>query len=256
MSDAIALLTTASIRAGGVLVGALVVTLVLRKASASARHMVWTCAVTAALLMPVMLQLPAWRMPMPAIFAGPATADPLVPAIQTASHGTRVPTQPDAALPAGPDRASAAAARARSLTGAAVLLIWLLGCNAVLLYMFVGVLNTLRLRKAAVDARAPWVADGRALAGAAGIRRVAFVESADVTVPFASGVISAHRDAGCIGVLGPAEGARRPAARAGTRQAARLSHAAPGTHGVRDLLVQPARLGRGVSAAGGARARL
>ena len=58
MTDAIALLVTASLRIVGICGAAWLVTLPLRRSSAAARHMVWACAIAAAVLMPVLLQLP------------------------------------------------------------------------------------------------------------------------------------------------------------------------------------------------------
>src|SRR5262245_27072228 len=66
MVDGIALLATASLRATLVLGAAWLVALALRRASATARHLVWTCAVVAAVLTPTLTRVPAWRVPMPA----------------------------------------------------------------------------------------------------------------------------------------------------------------------------------------------
>src|SRR5688572_27961509 len=65
MSDALTLLLAASLRVTAVLAAAWLLALPLRRSSASARHMVWACAIGAAVLTPVLLQLPGWQVPIP-----------------------------------------------------------------------------------------------------------------------------------------------------------------------------------------------
>jgi hypothetical protein len=64
MADAITLLVTASLRVVGICAAAWLITLALRRSSAAARHMVWTCAIVAA---------PALRLRSPSSMADPAT---------------------------------------------------------------------------------------------------------------------------------------------------------------------------------------
>src|SRR5580765_5529784 len=75
MAGALAVLVTASLRIVGICGAAWLVTLVLRRSSAAARHVVWVNAVTAALLMPALLALPT-PPALPALASGAPPAAP------------------------------------------------------------------------------------------------------------------------------------------------------------------------------------
>ena len=69
MSNAMAQLLTASIRITAVLGAACLVTILLRRSTASVRHMVWASAIGAMVLTPVLLQIPAGPVTLPDTFA-------------------------------------------------------------------------------------------------------------------------------------------------------------------------------------------
>ena len=184
MSDAVALLVNASLRVTGVLATAWLITVLLRRSSASARHTVWTCAIGIALLTPLLLQVPSWHVPIPdrlaqwSPSAGVARAAdgplPLEPAFLDADATS------NEAIPA-----SGAAEPIVMYAGA----IWAAGFVAVLFYVLMGVVATSRRRRAARRSNAAWMDDGRAVAKSIGVVKVAFAESTNAPIPYVCGVI-------------------------------------------------------------------
>ena len=188
MSDALALLLTASLRVMAVLAAAWLITLSLRRSSASARHMVWTCALGAAVLAPVLLQIPGWQLTIPETFA--RWSQPGV----TRTVDKPSPVEPTSiaadATSNAPPPASDAATSAGLSPAASLGAVWAAGVVAVLLYVLMGMAATSRLRRASTHTNAGWMDDGRALARSVGIERVAFAESAHASVPFVCGVVN------------------------------------------------------------------
>src|SRR5688572_2304510 len=173
MSEALTLLLTASFRVTVVLAAAGLIALALRKSSASARHMVWTCALGTAVLTPVLLQIPVWQVPIPDTVArwsqpvGVTRAVDETRRVQPAS--TAADTTSNAPAPASDAAESAGVSPASFLA-----VLWAAGFVAVLFYVLIGMAATSRLRRAATQTDAGWMDDGRALARSVGIERVAF----------------------------------------------------------------------------------
>src|SRR3954471_481965 len=124
MADLTALLVTASFRIVGICTAAWLVTLMVRRSSAAARHMVWACAIATAMLTPVLLQLPTWPVVLPAAIAPWATSAAAVP--------TGAPAAPDFALIVGQPVIAASAprdgARPRHMTlASAAVAVWASG---------------------------------------------------------------------------------------------------------------------------------
>ena len=67
-------LTGLALKSTVVLACAWMITMMLRRRSAAVRHLVWTAASAAVLILPLLwCSLPAWRVPVAATFPGPAT---------------------------------------------------------------------------------------------------------------------------------------------------------------------------------------
>jgi len=186
MTDAIALLVTASLRIAGICAAAWLVTLPLRRSSAAARHMVWACAIAAAVLMPVLLQLPTAPVMLPAAFSSWAPSPAAAP--------SGAPAAPDSALAVGQPATPASAiappdARPRQMTVTSVaVVLWATGAGLALLWLSNGIIATSRLRRTGARSTAGWTDDARAIAATMGVSRVTFLESAGSSMPFVCGV--------------------------------------------------------------------
>src|SRR5687767_456928 len=172
MNDWMMLAIGSAVRGSGVIVLAWLLTLVLRRAAASTRHLVWTSAVFVVLATPVLMAvLPQLRIVLPRAVA--ATVD-RVPAALPVAHGTGLAS----ALPAD-DVVPASSRRQPVDVGTIAMGLWALGAGALLVYTMAGVLMAQRVRRRAVQfpVTLPSV-DGR----------VVIAHSPGVTTPFVSGV--------------------------------------------------------------------
>ena len=122
-----------------ILAAAWLLTLVLGRAPAAARHMVWTCAVAAALLTPVLSALPTRPVPLPAAFArwGPSAAVTISGAGLTANAPPSVPVPAPMASVTSQD---AAATASRMTPVAWAVAVWAVGGVAILLHLVRGIL--------------------------------------------------------------------------------------------------------------------
>jgi uncharacterized protein (TIGR03435 family) len=186
MADATALLVTVSLRIVGICAAAWLLTLALRRSSAAARHLVWACAIAAAVLMPVLLQLPTWPVALPSAFS--AWAPAAVPSVASAAPDAAV-TVLEAVTPAGA-MALPGGTRPRPITFASVaLVLWAAGTGLVLLWVLNGIIATARLRRTGTQATAGWTVDAREIAAAMGAGRVTFLQSVNSSMPFVCGII-------------------------------------------------------------------
>ncbi len=99
-----------AVKAAMVLVGALVVTRLLRRASASTRHQVWTVALISVLALPALTAaLPAWQVPVLPASVGEIAAAPIAvaPHAPEAESGARPSAAPRAEPSATPSNAAA-----------------------------------------------------------------------------------------------------------------------------------------------------
>src|SRR3954471_3940056 len=175
----------------------------LRRASASARHLIWTLGLLSALAAPALsLALPRWELPI-------VTLSPGVPpdggAHMTASGGNdiriatparRVSIAPAPRVTGGRDEVAAAPAvslesriRAISWTSLA-LFAWIAGATLVLGRMLVGLIamQWMSRRLPEID-DAPWLDEAQALAWTLELRGVRFLRGAAGTMPMAWGIL-------------------------------------------------------------------
>jgi HEAT repeat protein/beta-lactamase regulating signal transducer with metallopeptidase domain len=169
----------------------------LRRASASARHFVWTLGLLSALAAPALsLALPRWELPL-VTFSAPATPPSAEPA--------ELPS-PAAAAIAPPLRgktgqASFFAKKGDSLTPAVAawtlppwpvlaLIVWGAGASLILGRMLIGLLAVQWMSRRTPEVTdAPWLAQARSLATELGLSRVRFLRGAPGTMPMAWGVV-------------------------------------------------------------------
>ena len=161
------------LRATVVLGLAWVLTMVMRRASASARHFVWTSAIAAAALVPLTaFVLPDWRVPAPSALAGLSSrlAPAIAPAPQTGAPEAET-AQPSAPEPRGVTAAAPSTTRSATLSAAGiVMIIWAVGTTAVLLYLMIGFAGAWWMRRRAVGANARLVEEADTLAEALEVR--------------------------------------------------------------------------------------
>ena len=178
--------------------------LVLGRASAALRHLVWTLALTSALVLPALsIALPRWQLPIVTLTseAAPAAAE----AMATAPSLSRRTRTSDAVVITKGD---ASAAIALSTPAAAVppvvrvtprisltmalVAIWAAGVLAVVGRLVVGIIAVQWMSRRTVRVvDAPWLPLALELASSLGItRRLVFLESARATMPMAAGVFT------------------------------------------------------------------
>jgi HEAT repeat protein/beta-lactamase regulating signal transducer with metallopeptidase domain len=185
-------------------------TLALGRASAALRHLVWTLALTSALLLPVLsLALPRWQLPVIKLASqqqvvmpstnSVSTAMPEPPALSSARQPSRdmvrrdAPTPPTATVTAPSTTASSStAAPSAPVAWMTVLLtIWAIGAALVLARLLVGLAAVRWMSgRTAWVIDAPWLPLAVELASDLGIsHRLRFRESARATMPMACGLV-------------------------------------------------------------------
>ena len=198
------------VKASVVLGATALVAAALRRASAAARHLVWTLGLVGALAAPALtLVLPRWEVPIVEIArdvpAAPASAEDALgrrtaaprPSVaeepqQAAAH-SRVRSTSTASETALVPRAAWVAALAGRLGALSwpvlLFLAWAVGAAAILARMLMGhaAVQWMSRRTPVIDA-APWLAEAQSLARGLGIRRVRFLRSRAGSMPMAWGV--------------------------------------------------------------------
>ncbi|MEO6237107.1 MAG: M56 family metallopeptidase [Vicinamibacterales bacterium] len=194
------------------------VTASLRRASASARHFVWTLGLLSALAAPALsVALPRWELPLvrvrgdvPAVrIDARASTSRMMPA---PGSGGRAPasdvsaTTADSAMRPGP--AQITTRNGASIPWRAIVLVaWSAGAAVVLGRMLLGLAAVLWLsRRTPVVTDAPWLAQARSLADGLGLSRVRFLRTSASTMPMAWGIFRSS-------VLMPADADAWPAHR-------------------------------------------
>lgn len=196
MTELLPLLIASCVRAALPLAVAWALTSLMRRASASTRHFVWTCAIVAAALVPIAASVaPRWTLPVPAALASfsPDVAPPaeLVvrsePSLSTGS-APAAPTVRGAEGLAG-EPVSRDASPWRIDIATLALGIWAIGTAAILLWLVIGAAAAHRIRHSASGIEHDWIDEARALAGTLDLRRpVAVVASPAVDAPIVCGV--------------------------------------------------------------------
>ena len=238
----------------------------LRRASASARHFVWTLGLLSALAAPALsVALPKWELPLVRVrAAAPVSTASLPSAVGSERTARRREcVHRDAGKTASP-AAEDAATRITTTGGATipwraiVFFAWFAGAAAILGRMFLGLAAVLWMsRRTPAVTDAPWLAQAQSLAG--GARALARPLPADRRVHDADGVGNlppVGADAGRRRHLAVASPPRGAAARARAREAPRLPDSPRRADRLRGLLVQPAGLDGGAAPAHRARACL
>jgi beta-lactamase regulating signal transducer with metallopeptidase domain len=156
--------------------------LMLRRASAAARHLLWCVAVLALLAMPALtLAVPSWEPAFLAVIPQRAA-----PAAGPAAHpGARLVSTAEPALPASPEGGKPAP------LGTLLLAVWAAGAAAVLARLALGMAGARKLaRSAAPLDDAEWTELARRLGRAAGVRRpVRLLASGRAQMPVTWGVL-------------------------------------------------------------------
>jgi beta-lactamase regulating signal transducer with metallopeptidase domain len=170
--------------------------LVLRRASASARHLVWTLGLVSALGMPVLsLALPRWELPIVTV-AAPAQAESgsTLLAPQT---GSQIVLPPKTMLsrgavlpPEGGSHGGEIASRIRAISWTSLaLLVWMAGAALVLARMIVGLVAVQWVaRRTPAVTDASWLDEAQALAWMLELRTVRFLRGGAGTMPMAFGI--------------------------------------------------------------------
>ena len=188
----------------------------LGRASASARHFVWTLGLLSALAVPALsLALPRWELPIVRIaapVASPAAGLPLSGGSEPAITRSMVLPPGGGSHAIGTDGAPAApaetpAARVAISWTSLAFFAWLAGVTLVLGRMFLGLAAVLWLsRRTRVVSDAPWLAQAQELARGLRLSRVRFLKTGTDTMPMAWGVFRSS-------VLMPADADTWPAHR-------------------------------------------
>ena len=184
-------------------------TVLLRRASAALRHLVWTAALLAALVLPVLsLALPRWQM---AVVTLPSVASPSADGENTSAAGremaaamrakaieTRGALRAARGLPADLSAEASAEAEALAKAGpffatiswpAALVLVWAAGAALLLGRLFLGLIAVQVIARRTTDASdARWLPLARELADDLAISGTAFRRSERATMPVAYGV--------------------------------------------------------------------
>ena len=179
----------------------------LRRASAASRHLVWTAALLAALVLPVLsMALPRWQM---AVVTLPSVASPAAAGENTsaAEREMAAAMRAKAIEPRGARLGSRLVRRSFSEGGSlgegggaafpatiswptAVLLVWAAGAALVLGRLLLGLIAVQIIARRTTDAAAaPWLPLARELADDLGIFWIAFRRSERATMPVAYGVL-------------------------------------------------------------------
>jgi beta-lactamase regulating signal transducer with metallopeptidase domain len=192
---------------------AALLTTALRRRSAAARHLVWTCALLAALALPLLsFALPRWQMPIVTIeatqtpAASPVRADAAAAQQMATKMRSRLETVSRESDAAEVARASQPSSNAMSWP-AAVAVVWIIGAALVLARLGLALAAVHWLsRRTHVVTDAPWLSMARDIAARMGVARITFRRGPNPSMPMAWGIFRPS-------VLMPAEADAWPADR-------------------------------------------
>src|SRR5258708_11189119 len=215
-------------RASVVLVLTALVAAALRRASASARHFVWTLGLLSALAVPALsVALPGWEIPIVRVRgAAPApvsntwlppsggSADRLRQGFGESAEALRAKAEGGsyrmAGVTAGPAASAGSVPQITTRGGASIpwrailFFAWLAGASLILGRMLLGLAAVLWMsRRTPIVTDAPWLAQAHALARGLGLSRVRFLRTGGSTMPMAWGIFRSS-------VVIPADADRRP----------------------------------------------
>ncbi len=187
---------------------------VLRQASASARHFIWTLGLLSALAAPVLsVALPRWELPIVRVRAVAATtpteAAATPPVVAQAPGATRhAPPLREHSTEAVAGTSQITTPGGASIPWRAILVFaWLAGAAVILGRMFLGLAAVLWMsRRTPRVSDAPWLVQAQALSHGLGLSRVRFLRTDASTMPMAWGIFRPS-------VLMPADADTWPAGR-------------------------------------------
>ena len=193
-----------------ILLAAALASLVLRHASAALRHLVWTLALSSALVLPIAsFALPKWQLPLFNIETPAATLlemttamSPAAPPLRTAGATVERTTAPADPQPTGPAAGPASGLEGHPSSGLAfewtrglswpqtLLAVWLIGAAAILARVFVGLLAISWLaRRTQEITDAAWLPMARDVARDMAVTpRLRFLRSGRASMPVAAGL--------------------------------------------------------------------
>ena len=195
----------------------------LRRASASARHFVWTLGLLSALAAPALsAALPRWELPivrvravapvsnawLPPSGGSDRAATPRALSPQGGSHKAASGTTTSSTSPAADTASQITTAGGASIPWRAIALFaWIAGATVILGRMFLGLAAVLWMsRRTPIVTDAPWLAQAHSLADGLGLSRVRFLRTGASTMPMAWGIFRSS-------VLMPADADTWPAHR-------------------------------------------
>ena len=184
----------AVIKASLILAATALAAAALRRASASARHLVWTFGLLSALAIPALsLALPRWELPIVTI--APAVrpdAGQLQASSRPATELGRTGRESGAELAAAavPESLAPSASSSPLPWSAVIFLAWIAGAAAILGRMLLGLAAVQWMSRRLPDVDdAPWLDEAQALAWMLEIGRVRFLRGAAGTMPMAWGIV-------------------------------------------------------------------
>ncbi|HEY0876282.1 MAG TPA: M56 family metallopeptidase [Vicinamibacterales bacterium] len=184
----------AAIKSAFILAIAAGIAFALRQSSAASRHLVWTCALTAALIVPIAsLTAPRWTVPL--LTVAPAAAVPAPTEVADDEASRRRWEQMQARLQSAGERSADpregdGPAAARISTTTLIASVWALGALILFGRLLLGLAAVWWMsRRTPITTDAPWMPVARKIAADFGLSRVAFRRSRHATMPMAWGVV-------------------------------------------------------------------
>jgi HEAT repeat protein/beta-lactamase regulating signal transducer with metallopeptidase domain len=185
------------------------VSLVLRKATAAARHLVWTLALVSAMALPALsLALPRWQLPVVTLASSAGAESQALPALAPEPINLiadrQAPVRRSVRMTPPPVSAGTATNASAPREGAslslllqnvswpsALLTLWAIGAGAVLVRLATGLLGVQWLsRHTERVTDAPWLPLARTLASGLGLSpRITFLRSGKAAMPMAWGIL-------------------------------------------------------------------
>jgi len=191
------------VKATAIFLTAGLASVLLRRRSAALRHVIWTLALGAVLVLPLLsMAMPRWQVKLVTIEAassslvasaeGPSpTANQPVPPKRVREGGPTASRQSPDPQSVAPGQPTAAQARTPLSLSAILLGVWTIGALLILGRLLAGVIAVQWMsRRTERVTDAPWLAQAKSLAEDLGIsRRIVFLRSRGAAMPMAWGLL-------------------------------------------------------------------